>query len=150
MKEVTPEGELVYHEQIRVNTHNQCLDKRFLAPNQYMHRKYVFNIDSVLLYFLNGEQTRMLFMFRRLNTCNHRYSCFESILRKFYQALSIYTVMRLPLHFLWTHLSPDSGPSKAFLIAELSTVVAISLLRAGGGCLIRYMHEEVITPQNHR
>ena len=37
--------------------------------------------------------------------------------------------------------------TKAFIAAEVALLLIGGLLAAGGGCLLRYLHEEVIHPQ---
>ena len=90
-----------------------------------------------------GEHTKMLWMFRRLNNCPHKFSCFESILRKFYQSLSTYAILRVPLHYLLSSFI-ETPQSKTVVLIELFSVLSICLLRAAGGCFVRYLHEEVL------
>jgi hypothetical protein len=95
-----------------------------------------------------GEHTKMLWMFRRLNNCPHKFSCVESILRKFYKAISVYSIIRIPLHFLLSKFF-ETPFSKTFIIVETMTVLAFSLVYAAGGCFVRYLHEEVLQPVHY-
>ena len=96
LSEIT-QDELIYLEQIE----NPYLDKRKLAAHQYTYRKYVFNMNSFFMnYLFLNQHTRFLFLFRRLNTCRHKHSCLESILRKVYEVVACYGVVRLPLYWL--------------------------------------------------
>lgn len=106
--EVTPEGELVYIEEVSPALHkkspfayaspNVIIDKRCLQRNQFTYRKYVFNKDSLFMNWLSlGQHTRMIFLFRRLNTCRHKFSCAESILKRFYKWITGYLVLRVPV-----------------------------------------------------
>jgi hypothetical protein len=163
LAEVTSDGELVYLEQIGRSFHKNSpfvkfnsyiLDKRQLGPHQFTFRKYVFNIDSIFMqnYLFLNERTRFIFLFRRINTCRHKFSCIESILRRFYQAISLYTSIRVPLQFLIQKCFPNRLEflcNKYFLAAEIFLLLTVALIRAGGGCLIRYMHEEVMMQPLH-
>ena len=95
-----------------------------------------------------GEQTKMLWMFRRLNNCPHKFSCTENILRRFYQTLSTYAVLRIPLHYLLSNII-DIQQSKTLLIVEALSILTFSFIRAAGGCFVRYLHEEVLQPVHY-
>jgi hypothetical protein len=105
-------------------------------------------MDSIFMnYFYLSETTKLLFLFRRLNTCNHKFSCLESILRKLYGTVSAYATLRIPLHYLLTKFGYEKLTSSKTLIAvELSCLLVFALIRAAGGCFVRYLHEEVIKP----
>lgn len=83
-------------------------DKRQLGPHQFTFKKYVFNYGNgddegasiFMNYFRLNECTRLLFLFRRLITCRHRYSCIESIIRKFSRSVRNYLVLRMPVYYL--------------------------------------------------
>ena len=86
--------ELVYVQQIE----NPYFDKRKLALNQFAYKTYAFNSNSIFLkYLMLSPRTRLLFLFRRLNTCSHKYSCLESILRKVAGTLIGYVLIRYPV-----------------------------------------------------
>lgn len=170
--EVTSEGEFVYLAHVARSLHNQSpfaitnhqqrgihpstqaqssmLDKRHLGPQQYTYKKYVFNYESSLFmrYLHLTEHTRLLFLFRRLNTCHHRYSCLESIARGFFKVVRTYLVLRLPLRWAVEKVTESQlMDSKVFIAAEIAFLLFGGILAAGGGCLLRYLHEEVIHPQ---
>lgn len=160
--EVTPEGELVYVEQVSRSLHkkspfayaspNVIIDKRCLERNQFTYRKYVFNKDSIFMNWLSiREHTRMMVLFRRLNTCRHRFSCAESILRRFYKWVSGYIMVRVPLYYMFASLfyAGASDPShfmanRKFLIAEAVLLGFSGVLYAGFACFIRYLNEEIV------
>lgn len=146
LKEINSFNELVYIEEIslKVNSRGQIIDKRFLMPHQYTFKKYVFNVDSIFMNYLYlNETTRMLFLFRRLNSCQHKFSCIESIMRRLYKFMSAYTTMvRLPLHLIMKKY--DVEVSKTLIGIEVFTMLMLGIMYAGGSCLIRYLHEEVI------
>jgi hypothetical protein len=149
LKEINGFNEMIYIEEINMNVNfrGQTLDKRFLGPHQYTQKKYVFNIDSIFMnYFYMSETTRLLFLFRRLNTCLHKFSCAENILRRFYKFVSVYTTLiRLPIHLILRKFGFQQ-PSNTILGLEIFTIVIFGLLYSGASCLIRYLHEEVIYP----
>jgi hypothetical protein len=125
------------------------IDKRHLGPQQYTYKKYVFNYESSLFmrYLHLTEHTRLLFLFRRLNTCQHRYSCLESITRGFFKVMRTYLVLRVPLKYAVEKVAESQVmETKAFIAVEVALLVLGGLLAAGGGCLLRYLHEEVIHP----
>lgn len=137
------QDELIYYE----NIENSYLDKRNLGPNQYNYRKYVFNMDSIFMnYFFMNEKTRLLFLFRRLNACQHKHSCIESILRKLYQVVSFYGVFRIPLYFLCRKMQTEDNvmDSKVFILSEILACLILGGLRSAG-CFVRFMNEEIIT-----
>ncbi len=146
LKEINSFNELVYIEEIslKVNSRGQIIDKRFLMPHQYTFKKYVFNVDSIFMNYLYlNETTRMLFLFRRLNSCQHKFSCIESIMRRLYKFMSVYTTMiRLPIHLIMKKY--DVEVSKTLIGIEVFTMLMLGIMYAGGSCLIRYLHEEVI------
>ena len=128
----------------------------------------MFSTDSVFLRYMGlSEQTRALFMFRRLNTCRHKHSCLESILRKFYQSISTYLILRLPVSLFFAYLisksntkeaaqvpqteAPATGflQSNTFLIIEASLVLLGALIRSAGACFVRYLHEEDVLGTNN-
>lgn len=131
--------ELIYMEKVE----NPYLDKRTLGA----YKKYVFNTDSILMnYFFLSQRTRFLFLFRRLNGCSHKHSCFESIARKLYNCFAYYGLIRIPLYFLWKHFQGadnnvmDKG---SFIIAEVLALLLLGGLNSAG-CFIRYMNEDSI------
>jgi len=94
-------------------------------------------------YLYLNESTRMLFLFRRLNTCQHKFSCLENIMRRFYKFMSVYTTLiRLPIHLMMKSYKFEA--SKTFIGVEIFTILMFGLIYSGGSCLIRYLHEEVI------
>jgi hypothetical protein len=121
-----------------------------LERNQFTFRKYIFNRDSIFMEWLRlGEQTRMIFLFRRLNTCRHRHSCAESVLRRFYRWVAGYTMIRVPLYYIFKGLFYRGTEShfmlnKNFLIGECLIVALSALIYAGLGCLLRYLNEEIV------
>jgi hypothetical protein len=86
----------------------------------------------------------MLFLFRRLHNCNHKYSCIENVLRKFYDTALFFGLIRIPLKFLASK-STDKLESKWAVAAEVIMVLVIGCLRSVG-CLARFMNEEIIQP----
>ena len=138
------QSELIYYEYLE----NLQLDKRNLGPNQFYYRKYVFNTDSLFInYFYLNQRTRFLFLFRRLNGCQHKYSCIESTIRKLYQVISFYGVLRLPLYYLARNMQGAEDlifDNKAFIAAEVCSLLLIGSLRSAG-CFLRFMNEEIIT-----
>lgn len=117
-------------------------------PNQFTHRKYVFNINSVFInYLFLNERTRLLFIFRRLNGCHHKYSCIESIIRKMYQVISVYGLIRLPLYYILNSLKKEGNShimdSNGFICFEILSLLLVGSLRSAG-CYARFMQEEII------
>lgn len=105
-------------------------------------------MNSVFMnYFFLNERTRLLFLFRRLNGCQHKHSCLESILRKLYEVVTFYSMIRLPIYLLLKKVSEDTDTnimdSKAFIISEVLMLLVFGGLRSAG-CYVRFMQEEII------
>eukprot|EP00347_Sterkiella_histriomuscorum_P010038 403338929 len=146
LSEIT-QDELIYKEEVV----NPYLDKRTLGYQTYPYKTYVLNQNSLFLnyFFLNACNTRFLFLFRRLNGCQHKHSCVESVLRKMFEVVSGYCVLRVPLHAIMGKLSSGSEnstnpmDSKWFIGMELAILVLMGSLRSAG-CFVRFMNEEII------
>ena len=88
----------------------------------------------------------MLFLFRRLQNCKHKYSCLESVFRKFYEVAVLYGLLRVPLKWLASRAVEGTEPSidsKWLIAAEIIGVILLGCLRTAG-CMVRFMNEEVI------
>ena len=68
-------------------------------------------------------------------------------MRGFFKVIRSYLIMRLPVHYLATkYLESNVMDTKGFLVGEVCLLILGGLLASGGGCLLRYLHEEVIHP----
>jgi len=98
-------------------------------------------------YFFLSPRTRMLFLFRRIKNCKHKYSCLESVFRKFYEVAVFYGLIRIPLKWIASRAIGGSEQSridsKWLIAAEILGVILIGCLRAAG-CMVRFMNEEII------
>ncbi len=90
------------------------------------------------------DRSRFLLLNRRLNTCRHRYSCFESIIRRMIKIMTGYMVWRLPFGMVMDKIIDRSMWGKGIVIAEIMIVSLIGILYSAGGCTVRYLHEEVV------
>lgn len=161
LAEVTRE-EVVYLEHVAKSLHaesplfaitssgqstSSLLDRRKLGGHQYTFKRYVFNQESIFMNYLGlTERTRLLFLFRRFNTCRHRHSCAEHIIRKLYSNSMAYVLMvRVPLYYLLAlYFTEHPMENKVWLITEALLIGASCLINAIGKCLLRYLHEEVM------
>jgi hypothetical protein len=93
----------------------------------------------------------MLWLFRRLNTCRHNFGCVESIFRRLYRWVTGYLLIRLPIYALLAMTLYKNHPegyhlmnTRGFITAECIGVGVSGVVSAGVGCLVRYLHEEVV------
>jgi hypothetical protein len=104
-------------------------------------------MNSIFInYFRLTQHTRFLFLFRRLNKCQHKYSCIERILRKSFDWLKYYMVLRVPLYGLMSKIQGEGEnvmDYKGFIIGEIAMLIMVGGLNSAG-CFIKYMNEEVI------
>jgi len=91
------DDDFIYLEEIRPNQNYSIFSN---APRR--NNRYNFNRNSFFGYFFN-EYSSNLIMFRKASKCQHKFSCMEYLINKFFKYAVISLALKYPLKFIFNY-----------------------------------------------